>query len=106
MTRRKMMSKCSKKRRGRPAERFAVFTSYGTHEHVECFAVTIQDGGIKSGGKVIDVRPFWSRDYPSLEAVVKSAIDWALARGAKKVNQIDAVFPLEECRDGTVRAMD
>jgi hypothetical protein len=100
------MSKRIKKHRGGPAERVAVFTSYGTHEQVECVTVVIQDGGVKSGGKVLDSRRFWSRDYRSPEELMQSALKWALARGANRMAQVNDVLPLEECKDTSVRAVD
>ena len=100
------MSKRFKKHRGRPAERVAVFTSYGTHEHVECVTVVIQEGGVKSGGKVLGSRHFWSRDYRSPEELLRSALKWARARGAHRIVQVSDVLPLEECKDTLGRAVD
>ncbi len=105
------MSKRLRKRRVRErgpgrTQRLAVFTSYGTREHVECVAVAVQEGGIHSGGRVLDSRRFWSRDFPSAEELMKSALRWALAGGATKVAQVKDVLPLEGGEGAPARALN
>ena len=99
------MSKLSEKRPW-SNERVAVFTSYGTYQHVECITVVIQDGGLLSGGKILDSRRFWSRDYRSGGEMGQSACEWALARGAKMLAQLEEVMPLEECKSEVVRGVN
>jgi hypothetical protein len=86
--------------------RFAVFANYGTRERVECIAVAVQEGGIDSGGRVLDGRHFWSRDYESGEELTRAALSWARARGARGMAFVKDVLPLEAFGGAPVRALN
>ncbi len=105
------MSKRLRKRRVRErgpvrTQRLAVFTSYGTREHVECVAVAVQEGGMHSGGRVLDSRRFWSRDYESAEGLTQAALGWARARGARGVTFVKDVLPLDQGGVAPARALN
>lgn len=90
----------------RPAGSFAVLTMYGAAGQVECIAVAIQDRGVKQGGRMLDSRLFWSRDYASGEELMEAVVDWFCEKGAVEVRQIDDLLPLEECDGRFIRLLD
>lgn len=99
------MSKRIINRNPKPNGPVAVFTNYGTREHVECVTVVIQRGELNLPGAAPESRRFWSRDYQSPEELLRSAVDWAMAQGARSVAQVSEVFPLEECMSGWIRVL-
>jgi hypothetical protein len=77
-------------------ERFAVLSSYGTPDHLECLGVVIQNGGTESGGQVLDSRVFWSRDYKSLEEMNQAVADWSRSWCVTKAAVIEGTFPVQD----------
>jgi hypothetical protein len=76
---------------------FAIVAMHGNNGQVEYVTVAVQDGGLKHGGKLLDQKVFWSRDYETGDELIQAALDWALGKGAKVFCDNKALYEPQDC---------
>src|SRR5262245_42785746 len=96
----------TKRQKYRP---IALIATHGTPEAVSYITVAIQDKPRRQGGKLLDSRVFYSRDFAGPRELASAALNYCWSRRVKTTYGTSECLP-EECRNGcsepTIRMLD